>query len=107
MGAQTDELNNTFCFDPKEIDYLLVSHAHIAHTGLIPKLYKEGFKGRIISTAPTKGLADILLQDSAEIQAYEIDNSRTVVPPNSLSFFDNYLTNKACPNCMYIHTFVL
>ncbi len=74
MGSQTDDLNSSFGFDPKEIDYLLVSHAHIDHTGLIPKLFKEGFRGRIIGTAPTKNLADILLQDSAEIQTYEIEN---------------------------------
>jgi metallo-beta-lactamase family protein len=73
MGAQTDDLNNTFGFDAAGIDYLLVSHAHIDHTGLIPKLHKEGFNGRIISTSPTKDLAEILLGDSAEIQTYEVD----------------------------------
>jgi metallo-beta-lactamase family protein len=73
MGPQTDELNNHFGFNPEKIDYLLVSHAHIDHTGLIPRLHKEGFKGRIICTAPTKDLSDILLHDSAEIQTYEVD----------------------------------
>jgi metallo-beta-lactamase family protein len=73
MGPQTDELNRDFGFDPAEVNYLLVSHAHIDHTGLIPKLFKEGFKGRIISTLATKDLTDILLHDSAEIQTYEIE----------------------------------
>jgi metallo-beta-lactamase family protein len=73
MGPQTEDLNNDFGFDPASINYLIVSHAHIDHTGLIPKLVKDGFAGKIISTAATKDLAEILLFDSAEIQTYEID----------------------------------
>lgn len=73
MGQQTDELNNHFGFDPTEISCLLLSHAHIDHTGLIPKLVKEGFAGKIYCTAATKDLTDILLHDSAEIQCYEIE----------------------------------
>lgn len=68
MGQQTDELNRHFGFNPAEVNYLLLSHAHIDHSGLIPKLVKEGFKGQIICTSATKDLADILLEDSAVIQ---------------------------------------
>lgn len=68
LGKQTDELNASFGFAANEIDYLLLSHAHIDHSGLIPKLVKEGFKGKIFCTPATKDLATILLQDSAEIQ---------------------------------------
>lgn len=74
LGAETDELNQQFGFDPKEISLLLLSHAHIDHTGLIPKLVKEGFTGRIICTEATKELTEILLHDSAEIQTYEAEN---------------------------------
>lgn len=49
---------------PAEIDYLFVSHAHLDHVGLIPRIVKEGFKGRIISTPPTKDLAEAILIDS-------------------------------------------
>jgi metallo-beta-lactamase family protein len=73
MGPQTEELNNDFGFDPSTVNYLIVSHAHIDHTGLIPKLVKDGFTGKIISTAATKDLAEILMYDSAEIQTYEIE----------------------------------
>lgn len=68
MGKNTEELNATFGFDPVEISYLILSHAHIDHSGLIPKLVKEGFKGTIYATPATKALAEILLEDSAIIQ---------------------------------------
>lgn len=68
MGKDTDILNRTFGFVPAEVNILLLSHAHIDHCGLIPKLVKEGFSGRIICTPATKDLAAILLEDSAVIQ---------------------------------------
>ncbi|SET11432.1 MBL fold metallo-hydrolase RNA specificity domain-containing protein [Anaerobranca gottschalkii] len=57
-----------FPFSPKEIDYLLLSHSHIDHSGRIPKLVKEGFRGEIICTKGTKDLAALMLEDSAHIQ---------------------------------------
>lgn len=47
MGTQTDELNTSFGFDAASVNLLLLSHAHIAHTGLILKLLKDGFAGKI------------------------------------------------------------
>ncbi|MBB1285990.1 MBL fold metallo-hydrolase [Flavisolibacter sp. BT320] len=73
LGAETEELNNHFGFNPTTIDVMLLSHAHIDHTGLIPRLVKEGFTGKIFCTEATKELATILLYDSAEIQSYEAD----------------------------------
>jgi metallo-beta-lactamase family protein len=52
----------------QSISCLLLSHAHIDHTGLIPKLVKEGFTGKIYATPATRDLTDILLHDSALIQ---------------------------------------
>jgi metallo-beta-lactamase family protein len=68
MGRETDALNANLGFDAKEIDYLLLSHAHIDHSGLVPKLVKDGFNGKIYCTPATKDLAIILMEDSAEIQ---------------------------------------
>ncbi|MCW3080375.1 MBL fold metallo-hydrolase [Segetibacter sp.] len=68
MGRQTDELNSTFGFSAKDVTYLVLSHAHIDHSGLIPKLYSEGFRGSVFCTPATKDLCQILLMDSAEIQ---------------------------------------
>jgi metallo-beta-lactamase family protein len=73
LGTETEELNSHFGFNPESINVLLLSHAHIDHTGLIPKLVKEGFKGKIICTEASRELAEILLYDSAEIQTYETE----------------------------------
>jgi metallo-beta-lactamase family protein len=72
MGAQTDTLNRNWGFEPAEVTYLILSHAHIDHSGLIPKLVKDGFKGNIFCTPATKELTDILLEDSAGIQQDDI-----------------------------------
>lgn len=67
MGRKTDELNRNFGFLAEEVSYLVLSHAHIDHSGLIPKLYNQGFRGPIFCTPATKGLCEVLLADSAEI----------------------------------------
>ncbi len=72
MGARTQKLNEDFGFDASEVDLLLLSHAHIDHSGLIPKLVAEGFMGKILCTLATRELSEILLTDSAEIQARQM-----------------------------------
>ena len=68
MGSETDELNHEFGFNPEEVDHMILSHAHIDHCGLIPKLVKDGYRGSVFATPATKDLASILLADSAGIQ---------------------------------------
>lgn len=69
LGKDTPGLNEYFGFNPAEVDYLFLSHAHIDHSGLIPKLVKEGFHGRIFGSLGTLDMTDILLRNSAFIQA--------------------------------------
>lgn len=68
LGNDTDVLNREWGFNPPEVDYLVLSHAHIDHSGLIPKLVKDGFRGKIFCTPATRELTAVLLEDSAEIQ---------------------------------------
>jgi metallo-beta-lactamase family protein len=75
MGEHTEDLNEHFGFNPVKVDYLILSHAHIDHCGLIPRLVAQGFKGPIFCTAPTMDLARILLMDSAKIQIQDTEYS--------------------------------
>ncbi len=72
MGRETDALNREFGFEASEVDVMILSHAHIDHSGLIPRLYKQGFNGKIFCTDATKELCGLLLEDSAEIQENEV-----------------------------------
>ena len=72
MGRQTDAMNRHFGFDPAQVDHMILSHAHIDHSGLIPKLVKEGYNGRIYCTPATKDLTTVLLEDSARIQQDDV-----------------------------------
>ena len=67
-GLETDAMNRDLGFDPKEIDYLVLSHAHIDHSGLIPYIYKLGFNGTVLCTPATRDLCAIMLADAGRIQ---------------------------------------
>ena len=71
-GRETEEENaQAFGFEASEIDYLLLTHAHLDHCGRIPLLYHRGFRGEIITTPPTRELTRLVLLDAAHIQEEE------------------------------------
>ena len=73
QGPKALRLRNweDFPIEPSSIDLILLTHAHIDHTGYLPRLVKQGFNGRIIATEPTVDLVKILLRDSAKLQEEE------------------------------------
>jgi metallo-beta-lactamase family protein len=70
-GMATDSMNRDLGFNPAEIDYLVLSHAHIDHCGLIPFIYQLGFRGTIYATPATRDLCAIMLADCAKIQEHD------------------------------------
>ncbi|NDC42968.1 MAG: MBL fold metallo-hydrolase, partial [Chitinophagia bacterium] len=72
MGKDTIRLNREWGFDPAAIDVVIISHAHIDHVGLLPRLVRDGFRGQVFATPQTIELARLLLLDSAHIQEADV-----------------------------------
>ncbi|HMU77289.1 MAG TPA: MBL fold metallo-hydrolase [Bacteroidia bacterium] len=72
-GKDNDRLNRSFSFDPQQIDLMILSHAHIDHSGNIPNLVKQGFNKTIFTTQATIDLCEVMLADSAYIQSGDIE----------------------------------
>lgn len=107
--GESIERNRNFPFDPKEIDAVILSHAHIDHSGNLPNLIKLGFNGIIYSTSATRDLCSVMLLDSAYIQKKDAEylnkknkQNKTPIEPlysskdvlNTLGYFQSYPYNK-------------
>ena len=99
MGKETDSLNREFGFDAQQVDVMILSHAHIDHSGLIPKLVQEGFSGTIFCTPATKDLTTILLEDSAEIQEDDIKYINKRRAFNGLPYLKPLYTKEDARKC--------
>jgi metallo-beta-lactamase family protein len=75
MHQGNDEIDkrnwDTTLYEPETLEFILVTHAHIDHSGLLPRLVQRGFRGPIYTTPPTRDLLHIMLRDSAHIQEME------------------------------------
>jgi metallo-beta-lactamase family protein len=103
-GLETDAMNRKLGFNPGEIDYLIVSHAHIDHSGLIPYIYKMGFRGSIFCTNATRDLCALMLADSGHIQendtyTFNKKRARLGLPP-----VEPLYTRMDAVNCMDLFT---
>lgn len=83
---ESNARNRTLPFDPKTVDRMILSHAHIDHSGNIPTLCRAGYKGDILCTSATRDLANVMLRDSAHIQVSDSEhvserNQRKGLPP--------------------------
>jgi metallo-beta-lactamase family protein len=70
-GLETDSMNRDLMYDPSAIDHIILTHAHIDHAGLIPYMYKLGFRGSVVCSNGTRDLCAIMLADSAFIQEHD------------------------------------
>jgi metallo-beta-lactamase family protein len=79
QGDRTAEARNRshFAFEPRAVDFVLLTHAHIDHSGLLPRLAAEGFRGSIFATAATCDLLGVMLIDSAHIQEQDSERRRS------------------------------
>jgi len=99
-GLETDAMNRNLGFDPAEIDHIILTHAHIDHSGLIPYVYKMGFRGSVICTNATRDLCAIMLADSGHIQENDVRwfNKRRIT--RGLAPVEPIYTEREARECM-------
>lgn len=99
-GLETDAMNRDLGFTPADIDYLILSHAHIDHSGLIPYIYKMGFRGKVFCTPATRDLCSIMLTDSGNIQENDTRQFNKKRAAQNLPPVEPIYTAKDAAECM-------
>jgi metallo-beta-lactamase family protein len=106
QGGKQMELRNweAWGYEPKEIHSLILTHAHIDHSGRIPKLVKDGFRGRVITSPPTAELCGVMLLDSAHVQEMEAEwQTRKNRRKNARDIEPLYTTKEAEESLKYLN----
>jgi metallo-beta-lactamase family protein len=98
MGKQTDTLNRHFGFEPATIDTVILSHAHIDHSGNLPLLVKQGFIGSIYCTSATLPVVEVLLYDSANIHQSDIDLVNKIRVAKQLDPLNRFIQKRMSKN---------
>lgn len=99
-GLETASLNKKLGFNPSEIDHIILSHAHIDHSGLIPYVYRLGFRGSVICTNATRDLCSIMLADSGYIQEHDTYTFNKKRARQGLEPVEPLYTKKDAIECM-------
>jgi metallo-beta-lactamase family protein len=99
-GMETDSMNRTLGFNPRDIDHIILTHAHIDHSGLIPYVYKLGFRGSVICTNATRDLCSIMLADSGYIQEHDTYTHNKKRARQGLEPLDPIYTKQDAIQCM-------
>ncbi len=97
---ETYERNQHLPYDASSVDFLILSHAHIDHSGNIPNLVKSGFRGDIICTYASRDLCSIMLRDSAKIQKYDVDYLNKKRKRKKLTLLEPYYTMEDAVECL-------
>lgn len=99
-GLETEGMNRALGFEPSEIDHIILTHAHIDHSGVIPYLYKMGFRGSIICTHATRDLCTIMLPDSGHIQESDTEKFNRKRARQGLPPVEPLYTREDAQNCI-------
>lgn len=99
-GLETEGMNKALGFEPSEIDHIILSHAHIDHSGAIPYLYRLGFRGSVICTHATRALCAIMLPDSGHIQESDTERFNRKRAKQSLQPVEPLYTRDDAEKCL-------
>lgn len=99
-GLETEGMNRALGFEPKEIDHIILTHAHIDHSGVIPYLYRLGFRGSVVCTNATRDLCAIMLPDSGFIQESDIERFNRKRAKQGLPPVEPLYTKQDADQCM-------
>ncbi|MGE5383833.1 MAG: MBL fold metallo-hydrolase RNA specificity domain-containing protein [Omnitrophica WOR_2 bacterium] len=99
-GLETEGMNRAIGVEPGEIDHIILTHAHIDHSGIIPYMYKMGFRGSVVSTNATRDLCAIMLPDSGFIQETDTERFNRKRAKQGLPPVEPLYTKEDADKCM-------